>query len=76
MIIPQENSNLVPGTVVMRTKFTDFDGWFVFHCHILDHEDFGMMATIQVRKNASVPITPPPDAQGHAAAHTAAHGGP
>ncbi len=75
VIIPKQRmvaGKLVPGTIVMRTRFTDFDGWFVFHCHILDHEDFGMMATIQVRKSAVVPITPPPDAEGH----TAAHGSP
>jgi Multicopper oxidase len=33
----------------------------VFHCHILQHEDAGMMATIQVRKSKRVPIEPPPE---------------
>lgn len=63
VIIPKQRTikgKTVDGTVVIRNRYTDFDGWFVFHCHILDHEDFGMMATVQVRKNASVPITPPP----------------
>ena len=50
-----------PGEVVIRNKFTDFTGWFVYHCHILSHEDIGMMATIQVRKNAGVHPTRPPD---------------
>jgi len=36
------------GQVVIRMRFTDFTGKFVFHCHILNHEDHGMMATIEV----------------------------
>ncbi len=38
----------VPGSVVIRQRFTDFTGRFVFHCHILFHEDNGMMAPVQV----------------------------
>jgi FtsP/CotA-like multicopper oxidase with cupredoxin domain len=34
--------------VVIRTRFTDFPGKFVFHCHILNHEDNGMMAVAEV----------------------------
>jgi len=48
------------GEVVIRSRFSTFTGWFVFHCHILNHEDAGMMATVQVRPSASTPITPPP----------------
>ncbi|MGH8909858.1 MAG: multicopper oxidase family protein [Egibacteraceae bacterium] len=55
-----ESGEVVNGQVVIRTEFTDFTGWFVYHCHILNHEDAGMMATIQVRANATDPITPPP----------------
>jgi FtsP/CotA-like multicopper oxidase with cupredoxin domain len=33
---------------VMRMRFDDFDGKFVYHCHILSHEDFGMMAVVEV----------------------------
>jgi FtsP/CotA-like multicopper oxidase with cupredoxin domain len=33
---------------VIRMRFADFDGKFVYHCHILSHEDFGMMATVEV----------------------------
>ena len=32
----------------IRMRFADFDGKFVYHCHILSHEDFGMMATVEV----------------------------
>jgi len=34
----------------VRTRYTDFDGQFVLHCHILDHEDAGMMQLINVVK--------------------------
>jgi FtsP/CotA-like multicopper oxidase with cupredoxin domain len=36
------------GSVTMRTRFLDFPGKFVYHCHILMHEDNGMMAVIEV----------------------------
>lgn len=35
-------------TVVMRTHYTDFTGEFVMHCHILDHEDAGMMQNVAI----------------------------
>lgn len=35
------------GRVTIRVAFDDFPGRTVFHCHILDHEDQGMMATVQ-----------------------------
>ncbi len=35
-------------TVVVKMKFTDNLGRFVFHCHILEHEDAGMMAQYEV----------------------------
>ena len=38
-----------PGFVRLRMTFTTADiGEFVFHCHILEHEDNGMMAKVQV----------------------------
>jgi len=36
------------GYVKMRTRYTDFIGTFVQHCHILDHEDQGMMQLIDI----------------------------
>lgn len=38
------------GEFVMRTRFRDFDGKFVIHCHILFHEDHGMMQVVEVVK--------------------------
>lgn len=54
-----------PGEVVIRIPFDHFTGHFVFHCHILGHEDAGMMMTVQVRRRGQRP-TPPPGAKHHA----------
>ena len=35
-------------TVVMRTHYQDFTGEFVMHCHVLDHEDAGMMQNVSI----------------------------
>ncbi|KIS29345.1 copper oxidase [Arthrobacter sp. SPG23] len=37
------------GRVKVRVAFNDFVGRSVYHCHILDHEDLGMMGVIEVR---------------------------
>ncbi len=41
----------IPGKVTLLMDFTDpvIRGTFVFHCHILEHEDGGMMQKITVR---------------------------
>lgn len=36
------------GRVKVRVAFKDFAGRSVYHCHILDHEDLGMMGVIEV----------------------------
>ncbi|HEY9601020.1 MAG TPA: multicopper oxidase family protein, partial [Allocoleopsis sp.] len=36
-------------TVRIRIAFRDFPGKTVYHCHILDHEDLGMMGMINVQ---------------------------
>lgn len=35
-------------SVRIRINFADFTGTTVYHCHILDHEDAGMMGIVQV----------------------------
>jgi len=35
------------GQVTVRVRFSDYKGMAVYHCHILDHEDLGMMGIIQ-----------------------------
>lgn len=37
------------GTATIRTRFTEFDGRFVMHCHILPHEDLGMMLNVSIQ---------------------------
>ncbi|MGX5714898.1 multicopper oxidase family protein [Arthrobacter sp. MAHUQ-56] len=37
------------GRVTVRVAFADFRGRSAYHCHILDHEDLGMMGAIEVR---------------------------
>ncbi len=38
----------VPGHFRMRSNFVDYAGYYVLHCHILAHEDRGMMTVVQV----------------------------
>ena len=45
---------VVPGYFKMRSRFVDFTGQYVIHCHILAHEDRGMMTVVEV-----VPFTTP-----------------
>jgi FtsP/CotA-like multicopper oxidase with cupredoxin domain len=49
-----DGKTITPGHVKMRTRFVDFTGMYVFHCHILGHEDRGMMQLVQVVDNATV----------------------
>jgi FtsP/CotA-like multicopper oxidase with cupredoxin domain len=36
-------------TVRIRIPFRDFAGKTVYHCHILDHEDLGMMGNLEIQ---------------------------
>ncbi|HEX6115803.1 MAG TPA: multicopper oxidase family protein [Solirubrobacterales bacterium] len=48
-IDPEDTVKMPPGgKVTMRTRPTDYTGKFVFHCHMLFHEDRGMMGTVTV----------------------------
>jgi L-ascorbate oxidase len=38
----------IPGYFKMRSRFVDYPGVFVQHCHILAHEDVGMMQLVEV----------------------------
>lgn len=37
-------------SVTMRVRFKDFVGRTVYHCHILDHEDQGMMGVLEIQQ--------------------------
>ncbi len=54
-----------PFTVTVRTHYRRYIGVFVLHCHILDHEDMGMMEVLEIK----MPSTPLPGQHGgsHAA---------
>ena len=45
-----EDTTPIPpqGEIVIRIPFLDFTGKTVYHCHILTHEDFGMMAVVDI----------------------------
>ncbi|MEP9376657.1 multicopper oxidase family protein [Aquabacter sp. CN5-332] len=36
------------GSVTFRTRFLDFTGRFVLHCHMMNHEELGMMQIVEV----------------------------
>jgi FtsP/CotA-like multicopper oxidase with cupredoxin domain len=40
------------GSVTFRTRFEDFVGTVVFHCHFVTHSDLGMMALARVERTA------------------------
>ena len=44
----------VAGYFKMRSRFVDYAGYYVIHCHILAHEDRGMMTVVYV-----TPLQPP-----------------
>ncbi|HEU5033838.1 MAG TPA: multicopper oxidase domain-containing protein [Mycobacteriales bacterium] len=47
----EDTWRLDPGeTVKVAAKFTDYTGVFMIHCHMLDHEDHGLMAQFAVVK--------------------------
>ncbi|MGH7484602.1 MAG: multicopper oxidase domain-containing protein, partial [bacterium] len=43
----------VPGYFKLRSRFVDYSGYYVIHCHILAHEDRGMMTVVEVAPAAS-----------------------
>jgi FtsP/CotA-like multicopper oxidase with cupredoxin domain len=50
----KETWYLDPGeTIEVKLKFTDHTGMYMLHCHIIEHEDDGMMTQFEV-------IRPPP----------------
>jgi len=43
-------------TVRVIVRFTDYSGLYMVHCHILEHEDSGMMAQFEVVPGAPDPL--------------------
>ena len=48
------NPIVTKGYVKIRSRFVDFPGTFVLHCHILGHEDRGMMQMVEVKDNKTI----------------------
>ena len=47
------NPIVIPGYFKMRSRFVDYAGFYVIHCHILAHEDRGMMTVVEVAPSQS-----------------------
>jgi FtsP/CotA-like multicopper oxidase with cupredoxin domain len=54
-VISADGKTVSPGRVRIRQTFVDFTGTFVLHCHILAHEDRGMMQLVRVVPAANYP---------------------
>ncbi len=55
----EDTWRLAPGeSVKIAAKFTDYTGVFMFHCHMLDHEDDGLMGQFAVyrRGHKKLPV--------------------
>ncbi len=61
------------GEVVIRMRLTDFVGKYVFHCHILNHEDNGMMAIVEVTEDGKPSATSTGSGSTAAMEHSAGH---
>jgi FtsP/CotA-like multicopper oxidase with cupredoxin domain len=53
LLIPARNGT---NSINVYTTYKDFTGRFVMHCHILDHEDLGMMEVDDVVKDVITPM--------------------
>jgi FtsP/CotA-like multicopper oxidase with cupredoxin domain len=51
-----DDGNVIPGYYKMRSRFVDYPGLYVMHCHILIHEDRGMMFSVEVLKTKPAPV--------------------
>lgn len=62
-----EESVIEPGRLAIRTRFEDYAGLFVMHCHRLNHEDNGLMALVNVIPAISAYAVAVPGGPGRAA---------
>ena len=49
-----DESVIQPGILTIRTRFDEYTGLYVMHCHRLNHEDNGLMALINVIPAVSI----------------------
>ena len=56
----EDTWKLDPGeTVKVAARFTDYTGKFMLHCHMLDHEDHGLMTQFEVVRTKGTAATGP-----------------
>ena len=53
---PWRDTAIVPrpakgGSIVIRSRFLDYTGVFMMHCHMMNHEEMGMMQAVEVYKD-------------------------
>jgi FtsP/CotA-like multicopper oxidase with cupredoxin domain len=58
---PWRDTVLVPrpakgGRTVIRSRFLDYTGVFMLHCHMMNHEELGMMQAVEVYKDGDGPV--------------------
>jgi FtsP/CotA-like multicopper oxidase with cupredoxin domain len=54
-VISTDGKQITPGKIVIRQTYLDFTGTYVLHCHILAHEDRGMMQLVRVVPTGKYP---------------------
>jgi FtsP/CotA-like multicopper oxidase with cupredoxin domain len=47
VVVPRPSKG---GNTVIRSRFLDYTGVFMMHCHMMNHEEMGMMQTVEVYK--------------------------
>jgi FtsP/CotA-like multicopper oxidase with cupredoxin domain len=62
-----EESVIQTGDLSLRTRFEDYSGLYVQHCHRLNHEDNGLMTLVNVIPAVSSYAVAVPGSTGHAA---------
>jgi FtsP/CotA-like multicopper oxidase with cupredoxin domain len=71
----EDTWRLDPGeSVEVAARFTDYTGVFMLHCHMLDHEDDGMMAQFAVVKPHTTTLPKGYHLGASATAHHGKHG--
>jgi FtsP/CotA-like multicopper oxidase with cupredoxin domain len=63
-MMQSDETVIEPGILTIRTRFDEYTGLYVMHCHRLNHEDNGLMALINVIPTVSVYAVAIPGAPG------------
>nr|WP_090275997.1 multicopper oxidase domain-containing protein [Mycolicibacterium komanii]CRL69125.1 putative multicopper oxidase [Mycolicibacterium komanii] len=63
-VVDANDDPLVPSSLTLRSAFSGYVGTFVIHCHRLNHEDNGLMATVNVIPEVSTYAVAIPGSKG------------